>query len=306
MVGTPGLFTEEHVAGWKRINERIHAKGGKTIVQLWALGRTQDGQSGIPVVSASAIPMAEGKPVPHALTKEEIDEYVADYANSAKMAMDAGFDGIEVHGARESLILIRPVLADVVDGYLVNQFFSTASNQRTDDYGGSIENRARFGLEILEACAKAIGAGRVGIRLSPYAGAQGVKTDEAPQEYVRISQLIHERIPDLGYVHFVEPRADPAKLANWNTYSAEHDVSESLQQYRDIFQGSKTQFLSAGGYTPELAKEYVKEHGGAVVFGRWFISSESPLCFVNGAMLIPDPDLPERIKNGFPLDPYDR
>jgi len=276
MVGTPGLFTEEHVAGWKRINERIHAKGGKTIVQLWALGRTQDGQSGIPVVSASAIPMAEGKPVPHALTKEEIDEYVADYANSAKMAMDAGFDGIEVHGAH---------------GYLVNQFFSTASNQRTDDYGGSIENRARFGLEILEACAKAIGAGRVGIRLSPYAGAQGVKTDEAPQEYVRISQLIHERIPDLGYVHFVEPRADPAKLANWNTYSAEHDVSESLQQYRDIFQGSKTQFLSAGGYTPELAKEYVKEHGGAVVFGRWFISN---------------PDLPERIKNGFPLDPYDR
>jgi NADPH2 dehydrogenase len=194
----------------------------------------------------------------------------------------------------------------VVDGYLVNQFFSTASNQRTDYYGGSIENRARFGLEILEACAKAIGAGRVGIRLSPYAGAQGVKTDEAPQEYVRISQLIHERIPDLGYVHFVEPRADPAKLANWNTYSAEHDVSESLQQYRDIFQGSKTQFLSAGGYTPELAKEYVKEHGGAVVFGRWFISSEFELCFVNGAMLIPDPDLPERIKNGFPLDPYDR
>lgn len=85
---------------------------------------------------------------------------------------------------------------------------------------------------------------------------------------------MHERIPELGYVHFVEPRADPAKLANWNTYSAEHDVSESLQQYRDIFQGSKTQFLSAGGYTPELAREYVEEHGGAVVFGRWFISSK--------------------------------
>lgn len=169
----------------------------------------------------------------------------------------------------------------MIDGYLVNQFFSSNCNKRTDNYGGSIENRARFGLEILEACAKAIGAGRVGIRLSPYANAQGVGSPEAAEEYVTISKLIHERIPDLGYVHFVEPRADPAKLANWNTYSAEHDVSESLQQYRDVFKGSKTEFLSAGGYTPELAKEYVQEHGGAVVFGRWFISSKStsPLGF---------------------------
>lgn len=86
--------------------------------------------------------------------------------------------------------------------------------------------------------------------------------------------MIHERLPDLGYVHFVEPRADPAKLKGWDVYSAEHDVSESLQPYRDVFKGGKTEFLSAGGYTPELAREYVKEHGGGTVFGRWFISSE--------------------------------
>lgn len=101
MVGTPGLYTDEHVAAWKVITDKVHSKGGKIVTQLWALGRTQDGKSGIPVVSASNIPMAEGKPVPKALTKEEIQEYVKDYADSAKKAMDAGFDGIEVHGARE-------------------------------------------------------------------------------------------------------------------------------------------------------------------------------------------------------------
>lgn len=276
MVGTPGLYTDAHVAEWKHVTDRVHAKGGKMIVQLWALGWTQDGKSGIPVVSASDKPMKEGGPVPHSLTKEEIAEYVADYASSAKRAMDAGFDGIEVHGAH---------------GYLVNQFFSAASNHRTDNYGGSIENRARFGIEILEACAKAIGPGRVGIRLSPYANAQGVGYPEAAADFVGICKLMHERIPELGYVHFVEPRADPAKLANWGTYSAEHDVSEDLQKYRDIFKGSKTEFLSAGGYTPELARAYVEEHGGAVVFGRWFISN---------------PDLPERIKNDIPLVKYDR
>ena len=93
-------------------------------------------------------------------------------------------------------------------------------------------------------------------------------------EYLALSKLIHERLPELGYVHFVEPRADPAKLANWNTYSAEHDESETLKPFRDVFAGTKTQFLSAGGYSPELAREYVKEFGGGTVFGRWFISSE--------------------------------
>jgi 2,4-dienoyl-CoA reductase-like NADH-dependent reductase (Old Yellow Enzyme family) len=191
-----------------------------------------------------------------------------------------------------------------VDGYLVNQFFSPRSNKRTDNYGGSVENRARFALEILEACATAIGPGRVGIRLSPFANAQGVSSEEH-LEYIDLSKMIHERIPELGYVHFVEPRADPAKLANWNTYSAEYDESETLKPFRDVFAGSKTQFLSAGGYTPELAKEYVEQFGGGTVFGRWFISSKCFMCLYVAA-LTPDPDLPERIRQGLPLDPYDR
>ena len=100
MVGTPGLYTQDHVKRWKAINDKIHAKGGKVVTQLWALGRTQDGKSGIRVVSASDIGI-EGKPKPEPLTQEEIKSYIDDYANSAKLAMEAGFDGIEVHGARK-------------------------------------------------------------------------------------------------------------------------------------------------------------------------------------------------------------
>jgi NADPH2 dehydrogenase len=102
--GAPGLYTPDHVTKWKRITDRVHAKGGKVVVQLWAAGWTNDGKSGVPVVSAGDKPMAEGKPVPHALTEEEIQEYIDDYTQSAKYAIEAGFDGIELHGAREWIL----------------------------------------------------------------------------------------------------------------------------------------------------------------------------------------------------------
>lgn len=111
MVGTPGLCTDEHARQWKVITDRVHAKGGKIVVQLWALGRTQDGKSGIEVVSASDIPI-EGKPTPRALSLEEIQEYIADYEAAAIRAMKAGFDGIEVHGARRCPILLEVDMAD--------------------------------------------------------------------------------------------------------------------------------------------------------------------------------------------------
>lgn len=274
--GAPGLYTSEHVTKWKRIVDRVHAKGGKIVVQLWASGWTNDGKAGIPIVSAGDRPMAEGKPAPHALTEEEIQEYIKDHVESAKMAMEAGFDGIELHGAH---------------GYLINQFFSTNANNRTDRWGGSLENRARFGLEILKATSAAIGAGRVGMRLSPFATAQGVYTDESPAEHLEIFKMIKGAVPDLGYLHVVEPRGDPGKLAGWANEFAAHDVKETLEPYREVLQGTGIQFLSAGGYTPELAKETAEKYGGGVVFGRLFISN---------------PDLPERIKNNWPLQKYDR
>lgn len=176
-----------------------------------------------------------------------------------------------------------PLGADHADGYLVNQFFSSNANNRTDEYGGSLANRARAALDILKLTSAAIGAGRVGIRLSPFAHAQGVYTDEAPAEHLQLARWIKEQIPGLGFVHYVEPRADPAKLKGWDVYAAEHDTAESLDPYREVFAGSGTEFLSAGGYTPESAKKDAEKYGGGIVFGRWFISSEFAVYRLMGA-----------------------
>lgn len=180
---------------------------------------------------------------------------------------------------------------DAPDGYLIDQFFSSASNIRTDAYGGSLPQRARFALDILRAVSSAIGAARVGIRLSPFARAQGVYTDASPAEHLEIARLIKEAIPELGYVHYVEPRADPAKLQGWDVYAAEHDAAETLEPYRQVFEGSGIEFLSAGGYSPESARETAERYGGGIVFGRWFISSELGcwICLERGAMLMPRP-----------------
>lgn len=102
MPGTPGLYTDEHVRQWRKINDRVHARGGKIVVQLWSAGWTQDGKSGVEIVSSGDKPMAEGKPAPRALTTEEVKSYVEDHVEAAKRAVEAGFDGIEIHGARES------------------------------------------------------------------------------------------------------------------------------------------------------------------------------------------------------------
>lgn len=120
-----------------------------------------------------------------------------------------------------------------------------------------------------------MGQERLGIRLSPYSHFQGMYAPDHVEQFTALSKSIHERFPRLGYVHFVESRGDPAKLAAWAVQSAEHPAAETLDPFRNIFeQGGKTAFFSAGGYTPAVAREVVKTYGGGVVFGRWFISSE--------------------------------
>lgn len=163
-----------------------------------------------------------------------------------------------------------------LDGYLIDQFTQSSSNNRTDQYGGSIENRIRFALETLDACAEAIGQEKIGIRLSPYSHFQGMSNPDNVEVFTKLCQAIQERFPNLGYVHMVESRGDPAKLANWATAAGDAPDAETLNPFRKIFEGSATVFLSAGGYTADLAREVVQAHGGAVVFGRIFISSELP------------------------------
>jgi 2,4-dienoyl-CoA reductase-like NADH-dependent reductase (Old Yellow Enzyme family) len=211
------------------------------------------------------------------LTLEDIKRYQKAFADSSKLAIEAGMDGIELHGARKPICLAF-FYADSLDGYLIDQFTQASSNNRTDEYGGSIENRIRFALETLQACADAIGEERVGIRLSPYSHFQGMSNPDNIEVFTKLCEAIHERFPKFGYVHMVESRGDPAKLANWATESGDAPDAETLNPFRKIFEGSPTAFLSAGGYTADLAREVVKAHGGAVVFGRIFISSEFKSC----------------------------
>lgn len=200
----PGLWTDAQLAAWKKVTDGIHAKGSKAFAQLWHLGRAgypdPVGSGGaIPddkfnyekdFVSASNVPMYEGGPAPRPLTEEEIWATINDYATAARNAVEkGGFDGVEIHAAH---------------GYLIDQFTQDTSNKRTDQWGGSIENRARFAIEVSKAVIKAVGVERVGIRLSPWSNFQGMRmTDPIPQFSYLIQQL---RKLDLAYLHIVEPR----------------------------------------------------------------------------------------------------
>jgi NADPH2 dehydrogenase len=189
----PGIWTAEQIAGWKPVTDAVHKKGSFIYLQLWALGRAADPENlkkefGKKVVSASDIPF-EGGATPTPLTEEEIWEFVGYYKQAALNAIEAGFDGVEVHGA---------------NGYLIDQFLQDVSNNRTDAWGGSVEKRARFGLEVTKAVVGAIGAERTGIRLSPYSPFQGMKmADPVPQ----FSYFVEHLKPlKLSYLHVVESR----------------------------------------------------------------------------------------------------
>ncbi|KAG1793763.1 uncharacterized protein BJ212DRAFT_1414587 [Suillus subaureus] len=154
----PGIYTDAHVEEWKKVTEAVHEKGSFIFLQLWALGRAAETavlakENNSPYVSASPIAIPGKTDVPRALTRDEIKEYVATYTTAAKNAIRAGFDGVEIHGA---------------NGYLIDQFIQDVTNQRTDEYGGNIENRARFALEVTDAVVEAVGAEKTAFRISPW------------------------------------------------------------------------------------------------------------------------------------------
>ncbi|KAH9883454.1 hypothetical protein F4778DRAFT_660870 [Xylariomycetidae sp. FL2044] len=280
----PGLYTDAQLAGWKKVTDAVHAKGSKIFVQLWHLGRAANPDpeaSGGAVRndefdfennfrSSSDVPMTDGLPAPRPMTEEDINQTIQDYATAAKNAIEkGGFDGVEIHGAH---------------GYLIDQFTQDTCNKRTDKWGGSIENRARFGIEVTKAVVKAIGADRTGIRLSPWSTFQGMRmADPVPQFTYLIGQL---KTLKLGFLHVVEPRVagvidrDPK--------------NESLTFALEAW-GKERPVLVAGGFTTELAIQAVEEkyrdYDVGVVFGRRFIST---------------PDLVYRVKKGLPLADYDR
>ncbi len=265
----PGIYEDSHVEGWKKTTEAVHAKGGKIVLQLWHMGRLShpDFHDGDAPVAPSAITPTgsantdEGKKPyvePRELRIEEIKAIIQDYVAAAARALEAGFDGVEIHGA---------------NGYLIDQFLKDNSNQRTDEYGGSIENRARFALEVVKAVTDAIGSDRVGIRLSPTGNNGGIADSDPIALNTYLVKKLNEF--DLAFLHVREDLVDGKKPAGW--------VSTAIRE------NYKGKLLLNGNYTKELATEALKnDEGDAIVFGRLFIAN---------------PDLVERFKKDAPLNP---
>jgi 2,4-dienoyl-CoA reductase-like NADH-dependent reductase (Old Yellow Enzyme family) len=267
----PGIWTREQISAWKQVTDEVHAKGSHIYMQLWALGRVAipdvANAEGFTIKAPSAIGL-DGLAVPEELTPEDIKSLVADHAQAAKNAMEAGFDGVELHGA---------------NGYLVDQFIQDTSNQRTDEFGGTIENRSRFPLQVLDALVTAIGSNKVGVRLSPWSDFQGMRMANPVSQFTHL--ISEAKKLNLAYLHIVEPRISG---------NADVEASDS-NDFAVKAWGKTSPLLIAGAFTPDSAKELIdethKDSEVAVVFGRYFLAN---------------PDLPFRIKKGLELSPYNR
>jgi NADPH2 dehydrogenase len=268
----PGIWSSEQITAWRKTTDAVHAKGSYIFLQLWAHGHAADPvvarQEGFDIVSSSTIPIDSTTPVPKELTKEEIKSFVNDYANAARCAVEAGFDGVEIHGA---------------NGYLVDQFLQDHCNRRSDEYGGSVEKRSRFALEVTRAVIAAIGAERTGIRLSPFSPFQGMKMENPYPQFSHVMTKLKKM--NLAYIHLVESRISG---------NADIDSSDKLDPLIELW-GKASPILIAGGFRPTSAMKIVDQDYAnqdvAIVFGRYFIST---------------PDLPFRIAHGLDLNPYDR
>ena len=280
--GAPGLYTDRQVEGWKRVVRAIHGKNGFIFGQLWHTGRSShsDNLDGDAPVSASVDPTYWEDPshlvsapsgwiqssAHRALDISEIPGIVEDYRKAAACAKAAGFDGVELHAA---------------NGYLPDQFLQDGSNKRTDSYGGSIENRSRFLLEVVEAMTSVWGGDRVAVRIAP-AGTWNHMHDSNPGAlFTYVAQQLNRS--GLAYLHIVEPRVKGSVTIN----KAQAPIA--AEQLRKVFKGK---IIAAGGFEPETAETTI-ENGvaDAVAFGRYFVAN---------------PDLPLRIREGFALTPYDR
>ncbi|KIN60830.1 NADH-dependent flavin oxidoreductase, Oye family protein [Sulfitobacter noctilucae] len=272
---TPGIHTEGQVAAWRKVTDAVHDAGGKIVIQLWHVGRIShtsllpDGQApvapsainaGVKTFTANGF---EETSDPRALDADELPRVVQDYVHAAEMAIKAGFDGVEVHAA---------------NGYLIDQFLKTGSNTRTDAYGGSVENRARLLMEVMEAVTAAIGGARTGIRLSPFSPANGI-SDANPQEtFEHVIKGLNKF--DLAYLHMVEGSTGGSRdLAE----------GESIDGLRALFDGI---YMANNGYDRDMALQATESgHAEMIAIGRPFIAN---------------PDLVERYKQNAELNEGDK
>jgi N-ethylmaleimide reductase len=275
-VHTPGIYSKEQVEGWRRVTEAVHKAGGRIFLQLWHVGRisnrTLQQNNALPVAPSAIAPKGESMAIdykmipfeaPRALETSEIAEVVADFRKGAENAKAAGFDGVELHGA---------------NGYLIDQFLRDGTNQRTDKYGGSVENRARFLIELVEAVSSVWGGDRVGVRLSPNAAFNDMHDSNPRAIFGHVAKAL-ERF-NLAYLHVT--RAGPGDDVPGGPIDADF--------FRPLFRNT---IISAAGYgSKEEAEAQLKTgNADAIAFATLFISN---------------PDLPARFKQNAPLAKADR
>ncbi|PSS02912.1 12-oxophytodienoate reductase [Actinidia chinensis var. chinensis] len=269
---TPGIWTKEQVEAWRPIVDSVHKKGGIFFCQIWHVGRVSNygfqpnGQAPISCTDKGVTPGLDGVDwsPPRRLRTDEIPPIVNDFRLAARNAMDAGFDGVEIHGA---------------NGYIIDQFMKDQVNDRTDKYGGSIENRCRFPLEIVEAVADEIGADRVGMRLSPFADYMEASDSNPEALGVYMANAVNKF--NILYLHVIEPRM--VKIGE------RYETPHSLLPMRKAFKGT---LIAAGGYNRADGNKAVAEnYADLVAFGRLFLAN---------------PDLPRRFELDAPLNRYNR
>lgn len=276
-INTPGIYSKEQVEGWKLVTEAVHQEGGKIFIQLWHVGRLShpdfhDGE--LPVAPSALNPNEKSYTpegfketvTPRALEIEEIKQIVKDFQQAAKNAVEAGFDGVEIHAS---------------NGYLLHQFFASTSNVRTDEYGGSKENRAKILFEILEAIGEVLPIEKVGVRLNPSLhGIFGmtINEDTIPTFDYIINKL--NKYP-LAYLHLSEPFSDVSKLS--------HAESHIAKRYRPIYKGN---LMINAGFDQEKGNQVIEDGDADMVsFGTLFIAN---------------PDLVERFEAGAELQEADK
>lgn len=273
-IRTPGIYSEEQVAGWRKVTEAVHAAGGRIFLQLWHVGRISHPEfqpdGGLPVGPSAIRPEGtvytgkgkEAMVTPRALETAEIPGIVADYRNAAQNALDAGFDGIEIHGA---------------NGYLLDQFLRDKTNRREDIYGGSIENRSRFLLEVTDAVVSVWDPQRVGVRLSPLSTFNDIEDSNPAPLY---SYVIHQLgARNIGYLHMIEGNTGGPRDTG-------HDFD-----FNALRQEFPNTYMANNCLTREMAlAARAGNSADLIAFGRPFIAN---------------PDLVERLRRNAPLNELD-
>lgn len=273
----PGIYTQKQIEGWKLVTDAVHEKGGHIFLQLWHVGRFSHNDfqpGGKAPVAPSAIPFRgrqinTGKnghqetPIPHALTKPEIKSIIGDYWQAAKNAMEAGFDGVELHAA---------------NGYLVDQFLNDISNQRTDEYGGSFGNRYRFLAEVLDALCSVWGSDRVGVRLAPGGGSLGMRDSDPLGLFAYVISRLNDF--DLAYLSILQQWFDvedyPPELKNLTPY------------FRKFYDGL---LITNHGFDFAQANKIIADgHAEMVAFGKWYISNPDLVERFSAGSPITEPD----------------